>query len=169
MGQKLSFQSSLPAPFTTDLLIVQSMVSFLKGLVNTPLHLLNNLNEGILFANVNLVVKFTFNAVNLIDFSNFIFSKLVASRTMFASNFIPTNSNNEVTLSSNLNNTLGLDDKVFFSNEELTSNFRQQRFQTPVFKYNYKVGNYFGKPEKTFYPHMFTTQSELTGGIRKAG
>lgn len=169
MSQKLSFQNSLPTSFTTDLLIVQSFASFLKGVVNAPLHLLTNVNEGILFTNVNLVVKFTFNAFNLVDFSNFIFSKMVASQTMFTSSFIPTNSGNEVTLSSNLNNTLGLDDKVFFSNEELTSNFRQQRFQTPVFKYNYKVGNYFGKPEKTFYPHMFTTQSELTGGIRKAG
>jgi len=169
MGQKLSFQNSLPTSFTTDLLIVQSMASFLNGVVNAPLHLLNNVNEVSLFPNLNLVVKFTFNAFNLVDFSNFIFSKMVASQTMFTSSFISTNSGNEVTLSSNLNNTLGLDDKVFFSNEELTSNFRQQRFQTPVFKYNYKVGNYFGKPEKTFYPHMFTTQSELTGGIRKAG
>jgi hypothetical protein len=165
----LAFQNSLHGSFNTDLLIVQSIASFLKGVLDVPSHLSTNINEGSFFANLNLVVRFVFSAFNLVDFSNFMFNKMLASQTIFTSNFVATTSANEVTLSSNLNNTVGLDDKVFFSNEELTSNFRQQRFQTPVFKYNYKVGNYFGKSEKTFYSHMFTTQSELTGGIRKAG
>jgi len=169
MGQKLSFQNSLHASFNTDLLIVQSISSFLKGVLHAPVHLWTNINEGSFFANLNLVVRFVFNAFNLVDFSNLMLNKMIASQTIFTSSFVATHPANEVTLSSNLNNTVGLDDKVFFSNEELTSNFRQQRFQTPVFKYNYKVGNYFGKSEKTLYSHMFTTQSELTGSVSKAG
>jgi hypothetical protein len=55
-----------------------------------------------------------------------------------------------------------------YANEEISSNFRQQRFQNPVFRYNYKIGNYFPKVDKVTYPHLFTTISELTGGIRKS-
>ena len=76
--------------------------------------------------------------------------------------------NNELTSLTEVNNSLDLTDKIAYSNEELTSNFRQQRFQNPVFRYNYKIGHYFTKSDLFLHSTLFTTQSELTGGIRKS-
>lgn len=73
-----------------------------------------------------------------------------------------------LTSSSVVNNPLSLEDRISYSNEEVTSNFRQQRFQNPVFRYNYKIGHYFTKSDLFLHSTLFTTQSELTGGIRKS-
>ena len=60
-----------------------------------------------------------------------------------------------------------LADTVLFTNEESASNFRYQKFQNPIFKADYKSGNYFTKVDLERFPHMITTFTELTGGIRK--
>jgi len=55
-----------------------------------------------------------------------------------------------------------------FSNQEISSNFRFQKFSNPVFRYDYKAGNYLTKDDIKAYPTLFTTIREITGGIRKA-
>jgi hypothetical protein len=45
---------------------------------------------------------------------------------------------------------------------------RYLRTTNPVFRYDYKLGNYFTKEDMTTKPFLFTTINELTGGIRKA-
>jgi heme/copper-type cytochrome/quinol oxidase subunit 1 len=64
--------------------------------------------------------------------------------------------------------SLDLNDKLMFSNQEISSNFRFQKFSNPVFRYDYKAGNYLTKDDIKAYPTLFTTISEITGGIRKA-
>ena len=61
-----------------------------------------------------------------------------------------------------------LSPKVLTSGEEVSSNFRYQKFSNPVFRYDYKAGNYFPKADFTLHRHMFVSISEITGGIRKS-
>jgi hypothetical protein len=45
---------------------------------------------------------------------------------------------------------------------------RYLRTTNPIFRYDYKLGNYFTKEDMQTKPFLFTTINELTGGIRKA-
>ncbi len=51
---------------------------------------------------------------------------------------------------------------------ESTLNMRYQRNLNPIFRYDYKLGNYFTKEDSIVTPYLFTTINELTGGIRKS-
>jgi len=70
------------------------------------------------------------------------------------------------THNSNFYSSLTITDKINIANEEISSNFRYQKFSNPVFKYDYKNGNYFPKIEINLYPGLMTTASEITGGLR---
>jgi len=59
------------------------------------------------------------------------------------------------------------DDIIGVNTENITF-FRFQRSSNPVFRYDYKLGNYLTKDDLTTSPHLFTTISEITGGIRKS-
>jgi hypothetical protein len=59
-------------------------------------------------------------------------------------------------------------DQVLNNQSENTHFFRYQRALNPVFKYDYKLGNYFTKQDSTMTPFMFTTAIDVTGGIRKS-
>jgi hypothetical protein len=59
----------------------------------------------------------------------------------------------------------------FQSRNELTESSlfsRHQRALNPVFRYDYKLGNYFTKSDSLLSPYLFTTINEITGGIRKS-
>jgi hypothetical protein len=51
---------------------------------------------------------------------------------------------------------------------ESSLNVRYQRNLNPIFRYDYKLGNYFTKEDSIVTPYLFTTINELTGGIRKS-
>lgn len=72
-----------------------------------------------------------------------------------------------INYSSQAQNPYLVADSLLFTNEESSSNFRYQKFQNPVFKADYKSGNYFTKVDLERFPHMINTFIELTGGIRK--
>ena len=59
-------------------------------------------------------------------------------------------------------------DQVLNNQSENSYFFRYQRALNPVFKYDYKLGNYFTKEDSTMTPFMFTTAIDVTGGIRKS-
>lgn len=65
-------------------------------------------------------------------------------------------------------NSLSLGDKSMFNNLENSLNYRYQRFTNPIFRYDYKAGNYITKQDKEAFPYLFTTMGEITGGIRKS-
>jgi hypothetical protein len=69
--------------------------------------------------------------------------------------------------SSSFNNT-DSKNEFAFNHEELSSNFRYRRFDNPVFKYDYKSGDYYPKLYKEVYPYLFTSAIDLTGGLRQA-
>ena len=45
---------------------------------------------------------------------------------------------------------------------------RFMRFMNPVFKYDFKVGNYLPDDAKKLNPHLFMTMKDITTGIRKS-
>ena len=45
---------------------------------------------------------------------------------------------------------------------------RFMRFMNPVFKYDFKVGNYLPDDAKKLNPHLFMTIKDITTGIRKS-
>jgi hypothetical protein len=45
---------------------------------------------------------------------------------------------------------------------------RYQRFQNPIFRYNYKSGNYLPKFQQELYAQLFTSVNELVSGLRPA-
>jgi hypothetical protein len=51
---------------------------------------------------------------------------------------------------------------------ENSSDQRFMRFMNPVFKYDFKVGNYMPDDAKKLNPHMFMTIKDVTTGIRKS-
>lgn len=51
---------------------------------------------------------------------------------------------------------------------ENNSDQRFMRFMNPVFKYDFKVGNYMPDDAKKLNPHLFMTIKDVTTGIRKS-
>lgn len=56
------------------------------------------------------------------------------------------------------NNTLG----------ETIEDSKALRFNNPIFKYDYKLGNYLSKETINNFPHLMLSQTQVTGGIRKS-
>lgn len=65
-------------------------------------------------------------------------------------------------------NHVNVDSKDFFllNNEELSSNSRFLRFDNPIFKYDYKSGDYFPKLYKDVYSFLIPSILDLTSGLR---
>lgn len=55
-----------------------------------------------------------------------------------------------------------------FNLHEASSDARFSRAMNPVFKYDFKVGNYLPDDAKKLNPHLFMTMKDLTTGIRKS-
>lgn len=53
-----------------------------------------------------------------------------------------------------------------YNHQELSNVYRFNRFSNPIFKYDYKAGDYFPKLYKEIYTHLFTTIGSLTSGLR---
>jgi hypothetical protein len=52
--------------------------------------------------------------------------------------------------------------------QEKVTNYRFLRLSNPVFKYDFKVGNYMPDDTKKMNPHLFRTIQDLTTGVRKS-
>jgi hypothetical protein len=55
-----------------------------------------------------------------------------------------------------------------YNSEEMISTPRGLRFNNPIFRYDYKTGDYFTRASKELYFYLFSTFAEITGGIRSA-
>jgi len=145
---------------------VEVVDSALRSFLKTLLSNLSLPTFATMFDDVRRSLSSTFNTLNSKDLSIFINEEL----TPYSLILLPTSSllnpDAELSYSSKGVNTLDLKGRITNANEELSSNFRQQRFQNPIFCYNYKVGNYFSADDKKKLCWLFTTRSELTGGDR---
>ncbi len=123
-----------------------NILSFFKLLINSLIF--------VFFSNsTNVLFKFFYNF-------SFSFNNNIVKNTFNSTNEIEYNSNYFNNLSLNFNNT--------YANEELSNNSRYLKFYNPVFKYDYKSGDYFPKLYKEVYNYLFTTIGELTSSVRTA-
>ena len=60
-----------------------------------------------------------------------------------------------------------LENQHFFNKQESFSNYRFQRLQNPIFRYDFKLGNYMPDENKKKSPFLYTTIHDLTTGVRK--
>jgi len=54
-----------------------------------------------------------------------------------------------------------------YSFEETSPAFKFLKNNNPLFKFDFKVGNYFSKDDLLKNPTLLSTFSEMTGGVRK--
>lgn len=73
-----------------------------------------------------------------------------------------------ITNSSLYAENLNLSHDVRYKNEENAGQRRGLRFDNPVFKYDYKSGDYFPKVSQETYTHLLSTIAGVTGGLRNA-
>jgi hypothetical protein len=169
--QYVNSKRGLTLNLGSESLFIQTIWSLFSSLISIPAVLVSPLLTfsidsvlGDLLTSSKVVTAF----INFSDLIHFLNVKVLESDLFANPTFTSVSSRTEINASSKITNSLDLKDKIMYANEEISSNFRQQRFQNPVFRYNYKIGNYFPKVDKVTYPHLFTTISELTGGIRKS-
>jgi hypothetical protein len=55
---------------------------------------------------------------------------------------------------------------VFLTGESIDES-RNIRMASPIFKYDYKLGNYLTKELISGFPNLFISQIQVTGGILK--
>lgn len=73
-----------------------------------------------------------------------------------------------ITVSNSHDLSSTLPDQASFAGQEVSTNYRHQRFTNPVFKYHFKLGNYLPRDLTYMFPHLFNTMSDVTTGIRKS-
>lgn len=124
-----------------------------------------------LLLNNRLAFNFYFQViVNNLLLDNFIyvsFRELLASRSNLINRTFTTTDDVLVVKSGN---TTPLNDSIYFNNSigESYEDSRALRFNNPVFKYDYKLGNYLNKETINNFPHLMLSQTQVTGGIRKS-
>jgi heme/copper-type cytochrome/quinol oxidase subunit 1 len=105
--------------------------------------------------------------IGLNDFSSSLANLSIFKNTSTSTELVSDNSTN-VVYSSKGWNSLDLNNQILFNNVENSLNFRYQKSSNPIFRYDYKAGNYITTTEKEIFTYLFPTISELTGGIRKS-
>lgn len=139
-------------------------------LLNTLSNLTSSVNG--LYARFNDV--FTTSATSLnwstIFNSNSVLDLLLYTKTFFYSPTYTFNNKIQPTsnYSTNYSTTSSFVDQTESALGETSSDSRFMRFMNPVFKYDFKVGNYMPDEAKKMNPHLFTTIKDITTGIKKS-
>ena len=96
-------------------------------------------------------------------FSSFYFFELFDNKTQtnYSNNF-------NISYSSNFFSNTDATFNTKYLNEENHNNSRYLKFYNPVFKYDYKSGDYFPKLYKQVYSYLFTSLNDVTNSVRTA-
>jgi len=78
------------------------------------------------------------------------------------------NNNNNLNYKSNYFSNTSLSFLNKYSNEETSETARYLKFYNPVFKYDFKSGDYFPKLYKESYSYLFLSMSEAVSNLRSA-
>jgi heme/copper-type cytochrome/quinol oxidase subunit 1 len=154
-------------------LIVDFFHTFLFNTHYAITHLYSNIKILALqlLNNNQLVVNFYFQIIlNDFIFNNKlyrIYQYLLEIKSKFINN---TWSSNNVSLATKTEHKNVLNDLTTFNNTigESVEDSKALRFNNPIFKYDYKLGNYLSKETINNFPHLMLSQTQVTGGIRKA-
>ena len=86
----------------------------------------------------------------------------------YLSNFFESNSSSFLNYKSNHFSNTSVSFLNKYSNEETSETFRYLKFYNPVFKYDFKSGDYFPKLYKESYSYLFLSMAEAVGSLRSA-
>ena len=132
--------------------ITFTLFNFSFYLFETVFFFLSNLSIILFSVSTNSLFTFFYNFysyINFINFNNFKIFKNLNYKSSYLSN----------------SSTLFLNK---YSNEETSETSRYLKFYNPVFKYDFKSGDYFPKLYKEVYGYLFLTMSEAAGSLRTA-
>ena len=154
--------------------LIQLLTNLGFNFFNTCYYMFTNIFNIFSITNIlnSISFIFSFNAfIGLYDLNTAFVEKLISSTNMslWTNRFnLANNSINSIDYVSKSWSSMALEQKNLFSNQELSSNYRYQKFSNPIFVYDYKSGNYLTTEDVKAYPSMFTSISEVTKGIRKS-
>lgn len=155
------FQINNPSPFSNFFRIFLNSVYFFS--INAFFYFLN-----IVTSVLNLFIVLIFSIKTNVLFSSF-YEILFLNITTNYSSFYVNNTISTLNYKSNYFNNSNLNFSNKYTNEELYDHARYLRFYNPIFKYDYKSGDYFPKLYKEFfYTYLFSTINDLTSSIRTA-
>lgn len=115
---------------------------------------------------------------SLSNIKNYVFFSDVISKFNFSSSIVAM-FNTNITPNTSMSSTIELSNTETFAlrstkveqesfNHERSGDYRFQKAQNPVFKYDFKVGHYLTDNVKVLSRQLFTTFNDTTGGVRKA-
>ncbi len=114
-----------------------------------------------------ILINFCFNLNTSFFFISIYNFKIFFFNYYFNKNFnAKLNLINELNFNSNYFTNLDLKYTNLVKNEENLNSSRHVKFNNPVFKYDYKSGDYFPKLYKEVYSHLYSSILNLTGGLR---
>ena len=155
-------QTLLSAQFYTMFDMTRSLLSSVYNLIPT-------------FVNVNPVLNTT--PLNLSSFTTLPLFMDLSTLTNYLSSAVLRSSSSSSTVSTfstegeytvPTSSIRSSEELSKFSLHESVSDARFARTMNPVFKYDFKVGNYLPDDAKKLNPHLFMTIKDLTTGIRKS-
>jgi len=127
--------------------------------------------EGVKALLTNTLVFSPFTNLNSLAIGNYLNSILDISYTQtFSAQGLTSVKNIEANeLSYTTNSLLHQDQNTAqqFQAQEIASDYRNLRLQNPIFKYDFKLGNYMPDDNKRKFSHLLTTIHDLTTGVKK--
>jgi heme/copper-type cytochrome/quinol oxidase subunit 1 len=145
-------------------LVSQHLLLFVKNWSVYFLFFFYNQISGLCKNLIDTIVLILFNLRTYNYFNSISYYLLNSSSTDKIGNNLIAN----FTYNSSLFANETLNEKSSYANEELSSDYRYLRFNNPIFKYDYKSGDYYPKLYKDVYPFLFTSVNDLTGGLRQS-
>lgn len=136
-------------------------VYFWLSVLATKLNVLQILSLGSVFQFADLL-KIEFLHANLNVYKKMVNLSTGGSESLSSSYLLP------YSYASSEANLKSLEDQVLYSLQESTTDGRFLRLMNPVFKYDFKVGNYMSDDTKKMNLHLFRTIQDLTTGVRKS-
>ena len=87
-------------------------------------------------------------------------------RYIFANHVL--DNSNPLFLQSSKNSLSSIYSNSRYSMHESSLYMRTLRTDSPVLRYDYKLGNYLTKELTSMFPHLLVSRTQVTGGIRKS-
>lgn len=145
------------------------MRDFKKFLINVYFYSINFLITKVISPLYDVLVISTVGFETFSTFIN-IYNYLFENYSIFNKTVKSSEKSEEtkINFTSSSFNDLDSNVKNLISEEETSETSRNVRFTNPVFKYDFKSGDYFPKLYKEIYPHLFSTLSDITTGLRTA-
>lgn len=115
----------------------------------------------------HLLAKSTFEWTNTLSYTVSSSIKMYRRLKSFVTKNLSSTSNLVVNKET-LETSLEVDTLATLTTGESTDEVKNVRYLNPIFKYDYKLGNYLTKETVSGFPNLFISQIQVTGGIRKS-